>query len=243
MLAAGTEARASGLPLIMHATELRTAKVALRAGAHLLVHSVRDTVLDDEFIELARRSGTIYCPTLTVADGYERLMSATLNGRAPDLDDPNSCVDAHVIARLAETATLGAERVDTARFERMRDRRSAQVAIMAANLRRALESGIPVAMGTDAGNPLTLHGPSVYTEMEAMQTAGLTPIQVLTTATRNGARAMGREADFGTIQAGKIADLLVLDADPTQDIRNMRALRHVMRAGELRDAHEYRRHE
>ena len=105
---------------------------------------------------------------------------------------------------------------------------------MAANLRRVVEAGIPVAMGTDAGNPLTLHGPSVYAEMEAMQAAGLTPMQVLLAATRDAAAAMGRGDDLGTVEAGKIADLLVLDADPVADVANLRRLRAVVRAGVLR---------
>jgi imidazolonepropionase-like amidohydrolase len=89
-------------------------------------------------------------------------------------------------------------------------------------------------MGTDAGNPLTLHGPSVYAEMEAMQAAGLTPMQVLTASTRGGALAMGREKDLGTIEKGKQADLLIVGADPTQDVKNLRQVRYVVRGGVVR---------
>ena len=105
---------------------------------------------------------------------------------------------------------------------------------MAANLKRVSDAGIPVAMGTDAGNPLTLHGPSVYAEMEAMQAAGMTPMEVLVAATRGGARAMGVERETGTLERGKSADLLVVAADPTKDVANLRKLRFVMRAGVLR---------
>jgi len=75
--------------------------------------------------------------------------------------------------------------------------------------------------------------PSVYLEMEALQEAGLTPLEVLTAATRNGALAMGRLDDFGTVERGKIADLMVLDADPTADIRNVRRVALVVRGGEV----------
>ncbi len=91
--------------------------------------------------------------------------------------------------------------------------------------------GIPIAMGTDAGNPGTAHGPSVYREMEAMQAAGMPAAEVLASATRVAARAMGRERDLGSIEAGKVADLVVLDADPTVDIANARRVRLVMRGG------------
>jgi imidazolonepropionase-like amidohydrolase len=109
---------------------------------------------------------------------------------------------------------------------------------MAANLKRVHAAGIPIAMGTDAGNPLTLHGPSVFAEMEAMQAAGMTAHDVLVASTRGGARAMGRDASIGTLEKGKEADLLVLGADPTSDIANMRQLRWVVRAGVLRSAGE-----
>ena len=91
-------------------------------------------------------------------------------------------------------------------------------------------------VATDAGNPLTLHGPSIFTEMEAMQAAGVPAADILVMATRNGARAMGRERDFGTLEPGKLADLLVLAEDPRADVRAFRSRTHVMRAGRLYDA-------
>jgi imidazolonepropionase-like amidohydrolase len=108
------------------------------------------------------------------------------------------------------------------------------------NLRAVQRAGIPVVMGTDAGNPLTLHGPAVYAELEAMREAGLTPAEVLVAATRNGATAMGRGADFGTVAAGKLADLVVLAADPLADVRNWRRLRYVVRGGVVRSVEEFR---
>jgi imidazolonepropionase-like amidohydrolase len=95
-------------------------------------------------------------------------------------------------------------------------------------------------MGSDAGNPLTLHGPSVYAEMEAMQTAGLAAAEVLVTATQGGAMALGRLDDLGTIEVGKIADLLIVEADPTETIANLRRLRFVVRGGVIRSVDELR---
>jgi imidazolonepropionase-like amidohydrolase len=109
-----------------------------------------------------------------------------------------------------------------------------------ANLKRVADAGIPIAMGTDAGNPLTLHGPSIYAEMDAMQAAGMTPMQVLVAATRGGSMAMGVSEVTGTVEKGKAADLLVVGADPIQDIANLRRLRFVMRAGVLRSVEELR---
>ncbi len=70
--------------------------------------------------------------------------------------------------------------------------------------------------------------------MEAMQAAGIDAADIVVMSTRNGAIAMNRLDDFGTLEAGKIADLIVLAEDPTEDVGAFRALTHVMRAGALR---------
>ncbi len=238
--AAGEEGKRLGLPLVAHAMELGSAKAALRAGARVLVHGVWDARVDDEFIELARSAGAVFCPTLTVLEGYRRLSEHVLESRAPAVDDPNGCVDPETLARVAETASLGSGRVDRALHERKKAGYEARRLLMADNLRRVHAAGIPVAMGTDAGNPLTLHGPSVYAEMEAMQEAGMRPMDVLVASTRSGALAMGRLADLGTIEAGKLADLLVVAGDPAADISNLRKLRYVVRGGVVRPLEELR---
>jgi imidazolonepropionase-like amidohydrolase len=237
--AAGEEARRVNLPLIVHATGLPEAKAALRAGARVLVHSVAEDEIDDEFLDLARQAGTIYTPTLTVVDGYGRLFEAAAAGAVPAIDDPHGCVDSETRSRLAESAELQS-RVDATRAAAARARIARQSRVAAANLMRVQRAGIPVALGTDAGNPLTLHGPAVYAELEAMQAAGMAPAEVVVAATRNGARAMGREADLGTIAAGKAADLLVLGADPTADVKAFRQLLYVVRGGVLRPVAELR---
>jgi imidazolonepropionase-like amidohydrolase len=93
------------------------------------------------------------------------------------------------------------------------------------------DAGIPVALGTDAGNPLTLHGASVFMELEAMQAAGLAPRDVLVAGTRNSARVAGLDS-VGTVTAGAVADLVVLDADPLADIHNVRRIALVVRRGQ-----------
>ena len=235
--AAGEAARAHNLPLIVHATGLAEAKEALRAGAKLLVHSVGDQPVDDEFLALAKQGGAIYCPTLTVFNGYYRMNKGAAEHQAPAVDDPNGCVDPATRAKVAETARVTVS-VSPDRIKTLETRVTAGERIAAANLKRVLDAGIPIAMGTDAGNPLTLHGPSVYAEMEAMQAAGLTPLQVLTASTRGGATAMGRAKDLGTVEKGKLADLLIVAADPAADIANLRKVRYVVRGGAVRSIEE-----
>ena len=232
--AAGDEAAKAKLPLIVHATELARAKAAIRAGAKLLVHSVDDAPLDDEFIALAKQQGTIVTPTLTVVGGYMRMYEALLSRKAPSIDDPHGCVDAEKRAKIASTAALDAGTMTAERLTAATKRTAAEYRVAAANLKRLVDAGIPIATGTDAGNPLTLHGPSIYAEMEAMQAAGMTPMQVIASTTAVAARAAGLDGVTGTIEKGKSADLLVLAGDPSADVANFRKLKHVMRGGVLR---------
>ena len=228
--AAGDEARRVGLPLIVHATGLWEAKDALRAGARILVHSVSSEPVDDEFLTLARRQGAIYVPTLTVPDGYQQVRARRFERDR----QPLGCVDPGTRAKALATDTVAlAQRMPTPAAEERSARTRRLMAQAAANLKRVRDAGIPVALGTDAGNPLTLHGASVPMELEAMQAAGLTPLDVLMAATRNGARALGLGQHEGTVTAGATADLVVLDADPLTDIRNVRRVALVVRRGEI----------
>ncbi|WP_181918392.1 MULTISPECIES: amidohydrolase family protein [unclassified Wenzhouxiangella] len=234
----GDAAREAGLPLIVHATELRNAKAALRAGAQMLVHSVEDQLVDEEFIQLLQEAEAFYAPTLIVGANWGRAMSSVRVGvEPPPIDDPNGCVDSETKRVIAEAGQLGsAGQLTGAILERVFSGfldEGAGRAIAGLNLIRVHEAGVPVVTSTDAGNPLTLHGPSIYAEMEAMESAGIPPSEILVMSTRNGAAAMGGLDDFGTLAAGKLADLIVLEDNPSQSAGAYRSITHVMRAGEL----------
>lgn len=238
----GQEAEAQGLPLVVHATELRNAKAALRAGAGMLVHSVSDTLVDDEFIRLARERGTVYAPTLIVGRNWRRAIASVAFGVVQPLDDPNGCVDAETRRVIADApalqATLPAERRDPAAVFAMLESSGRDAAITSDNLRRVHEAGIPIVTATDAGNPLTVHGPSIYAEMEAMERAGLSATEVLVMSTQNGAALMSRLDDFGTVETGKLADLVVLAEDPGISTSAFRSITHVVRGGVVHDISE-----
>jgi imidazolonepropionase-like amidohydrolase len=238
MRAAGDEARQQKLPLIVHATDLALAKEALRAGARVLVHSVWDVAVDAEFIELAKTNNAIVTPTLTVGRGYLRMSQSVVDRKPPSVDDPNGCVGPQTLAKVAETATLPESMVKAEAIAARETRTIERERLSAANLKTLVTAGVAIATGTDAGNPLTLHGPSMYGEMEAMQRAGMTPMQVIVSSTAIAARAAGVAAETGTIEKGKSADLVLLSADPTKDVTNFRRIRHVMRGGVLRSIEE-----
>jgi len=225
LVLAGDEARRLKRPLIVHATQLGTAKDALRAGATVLVHSVETAEVDSEFVSLALRNHAIVIPTLTVREGYADVYL----GRSPALRYPLECVDRATRAKIErvlpeERRVRGSERVRSGAWDEQRR-------TMDRNLIRMRDAGVAIAVGTDAGNPGTAAGPSIFREMEAMQSAGMTAAEVLASATVIGARAMGAANDVGVAEAGKVADLAVFEADPSLDIRNARQLVMVVRNG------------
>jgi imidazolonepropionase-like amidohydrolase len=234
--AVADEVALQGNKLIVHATNLDQAKEALRLEARVLVHSVDDQPVDEEFLDLAKQAGATYCPTLVVMRGYFNAFRSL--GGAFEFNDPNNAVDPDT-RKLLQSASLfldylpNPEGYDNliANYGEAVNRREKT---MAENLKRVYEAGIPIAVSTDAGNPGTLHGISIYDELEAMQQAGIPPADLIVMATRNGALTMDREGDFGTLEKGKMADLIVLDRDPAADIGNMRSITHVMRGGLLR---------
>lgn len=232
----GALAEQAGLDLIVHATSLREAKMALRAGAKLLVHSVQDTLVDQEFLDLMARNGTTYAPTLVVGRNWSRAMASIMLNRPHEIDDPNSCVDPGTVAKIGNTEILQdylPERMRSVEAALRRVERSGNVGIMMENLRRVHAAGLYIATATDAGNPFTLHGPSIYNEMEAMQAVGISATDVIVMSTKMGAAIMNRLNDIGTLEPGKIADLIILTENPLEDVRAFRGVTHVMRMGQL----------
>jgi imidazolonepropionase-like amidohydrolase len=104
---------------------------------------------------------------------------------------------------------------------------------MQALVRAYFDGGVLLTAGSDEPNSWVVPGPSLHTELELLVEAGLSPLQVLTIATRNGAESLGILKEVGTVSAGKRADLLLLDRDPTKDIRSTRAISLVVNRGRV----------
>jgi len=226
--AAGDAAHAAGVRLAVHATELIVAKASLRAGADFLVHSVEDAAVDEEFLALAKNNRALYCPTLFVTLGYRYALSNTWQPTEAE----RRLADPQILAAMNDLEKIPKEKLPERVVKAMNQPTSPKPsAIALQNLRKVWDAGIPVVMGTDAGNIGTLHGPSVFREMEIMTQAGLSPLQVLRTATSNGSKAMGMERDIGTLAAGKLADLVILDADPLADVTNLSKIHRVIKDG------------
>ena len=101
--------------------------------------------------------------------------------------------------------------------------------------RRLHEGGALLAAGSDLPNPWVIPGVSLHHELRLLHDAGIPPLEVLQIATYNGAVALGLEGEIGSIEPGKLADLLVLAADPTASLHNTRAIQHIFQRGEFLD--------
>jgi imidazolonepropionase-like amidohydrolase len=215
------ESHAAGVRVAVHATQLEIARAALGAGADILAHSVEDRPVDEAFIGLSRERKVVYIPTLIVHEGYRDVLGqrVELTDIERRLGDPES------IATWGDLARLPFWKRPSRSF-RWPSREP-----MFGNLKRLREGGIIIAAGTDAGNIGTLHGPALHRELERMAETGLSTREILTAATQGGARAMGRASELGTIEAGKLADFLLVDADPLAEIANTRLIYRVVKGG------------
>lgn len=222
------EAHAAKVRVAVHATGLETARAAVQAGADILVHGVEDREVDTAFLALLRKRGVIYTTTLDVYGGYRRTYS-----QQPGFTEREyALADPQVMGTLSDLphlpATIIPERIRKIMGTSLPD---APLGMQLRNLRAVRDAGIAIAMGTDAGNIGTLPGPSIYREFALMARAGLTPREVLASATINGAKLMGRASEIGLIAKGRHADMVVLDADPLADVANLSRVATIVRGG------------
>lgn len=217
------EARAHDLKVLVHLYALDEAREVVRRGASGLAHSIRDHPVDEAFLELARERGIIALPALV---GHAANL-AYADG--PDfLDDPGlPLLFADSVLEIMGSRTYQEGRAAAQNLAQNRQ----DYAMAAENALRLYQAGIPLGIGTDSGPPGRFQGLWEHREMELLVEAGIPPMEVIRAATLNGARFLDIQGQYGSVEAGKVADLLILDANPLDDIRNSRRIHQVWMDG------------
>lgn len=226
------ESHKNNLRVAVHATQLNTAKLAVKAGADILVHSVNNFGVDEEFTKMLTENNVAYIPTLVVSANYSIMNGAY--DRISQLDFALS--NPYPLGTFFDLAHLDEPELRERLKEQLPNRRAFNAlrdSVMALNLKTLHDAGALISTGTDAGNPGTFHATSYYTELEHMQAAGLSNAEILRASTINGARALGEEENFGTLEAGKRADILVLNSNPLEDLGNLLDMSYLMNRGHL----------
>ncbi|CAN5208630.1 amidohydrolase family protein [soil metagenome] len=212
------ESHAHDTPLAAHIVALEDAKRILQNNGDLIAHSVRDEPVDRELIDLMLERDICITPTLT------REISTYIYAEEPDFfDDPFFLEKANpdVLEQLRDPEAQ--DRFTGEAAEYYRD----ALPLAKENMMSLHNSGIRVALGTDSGPPARFQGYFEHMEMEMMQEAGMTPAEVLLSATAYAAECMRIDEKVGTLEEDKAADFVVLENDPLANIRNLRDIHSV----------------
>lgn len=210
------EAHKNGIEVLTHTVTLEKAKVAARAGVDVIAHGIGNNDVDEELIQLMKKHGTSYAPTLAVYEQRPRYTSSPL------LD---TVLEPAVKSPLQSAAAPAdpPQRTVAAQTKRWKH--------LMNNTRLLKQAGINFGDGTDSGITGTHHGWATLREMKLLVKGGLTPLEAITAATGGSAKAIKVESERGTITAGKLADLVLIDGEPHKNINDIEKVRRVFLGG------------
>jgi imidazolonepropionase-like amidohydrolase len=226
------EAHKHNLKVAVHATERITAQLAVENGCDILVHSIDNEILKDDFIQLLKKKKTILCPTVIVGDGYMNTLGQKLSISQHELlrADPFQLGTLMDLKHLSDTALIN--RYKTMVNSPLQvEKQKKENANITQNLKLLADAGVLIATGTDAGNIGTLHASSYLNELLAMSAAGMSNWQILQASTINGAKLVSKEKEFGSITPGKKANLILLSANPVEKLENITKIELVINRG------------
>jgi len=218
------EAHKNNLRVAAHIHDMDDAKAILGVGGDILAHGVRDKPVDAEFIRVMKERKAWYIATLALDDAN------FIYAERPELvSDPvlSRWMNPAVKALISDPAWRARVMASPAAQSAKRD-----LAMNKANLLAVHKAGIPIGFGSDSGVGLRIPGLAEHRELTLMVEAGLTPLESIAIATSNAARLLKLE-DRGVLRAGMLADLVVLDASPLDDIGNTLKINSVVHRGRV----------
>ena len=247
-------ARDHGRPIYVHVNDNRGVDIALDLGAHALTHLVPDEP-SEKRLDRIRRTNMHVIPTLYTVEHFvvryqPELLDAPMTRLTVPAVERETARDPRVWDEYVKRFTLLAAPYLPEWYAGWWGNvyfTESRVRSLVRNLQEQLmmhhDAGVPIAMGTDSGGwphmPNLFHGPTAVREMELMVEAGMTPVEVLRSATVIPAYMMGIEHLVGTIEVGKRADLIVVRGNPLEDIAALRDIEWVMKDGEIRRPTEW----
>jgi imidazolonepropionase-like amidohydrolase len=210
-----------GIRSTVHISSELRSEEAIFAGADSLAHPVIQGPVSDSFVKLMAAKKIPFASTLTIGENYSRL------AEHPEfLDQPLYAASFSAADRQTLKTKTRADyqaRLWTSWMKLM-------TPVAEENIRKVHAAGGVVALGTDQSS-----GPASHRELELLVAAGIKPFDVITIATHNGAMLLGKADQLGSVEPGKLADLLLLNADPTADINNVKKIAFVMKGGQIID--------
>ena len=213
------EAHKHGLRVVVHVYYLADARDLVEAGADGFLHLVRDEEMDDALVARMKAKKMFVTPNLSTSE------AGTYTNKPAWLDDPLLAESASpaMIKKVADVyaARAGGQPRTAALASYQKQQRS--VARLAA-------AGVTIALGDDTGIENTFYGYGEHHELELMVAAGMTPMQVIVSATSTGAKLLKLDR-LGTLARGKSADFIVLDANPLESIANTKKISKVYQRG------------
>jgi imidazolonepropionase-like amidohydrolase len=218
------EAHRHGLRVAAHVYYLEDARRLVQSGVDVLAHSVRDQEIDDTLVAEMKQKGVFYIPTLSL-DKYNLLVT----DNPAWINDPffRTSLEPNVIERITSETFREKQRNDSTL-----PRKKAAFETAKRNVQKLHKAGITIVLGTDSGaQPIRAQGFSEHLELQLLTEAGLTPMEAIVAATRNAAKMLGIDKQYGTLEPGKKANFVVLDGNPLQDIQQTHRLDGVWKYG------------
>jgi len=222
------EAHRQGMNVYTHASQLSDVRDALAGGVDLIAHGfAEELTAQSDIAQMIVQQKVSWLPDINNAESSVKIFDHPEIWEDPTLLKSVPAVyiemahDPKVLARLE------------GRLER--SRRSHQMRMRTVKV--LYDMGANILVGTDStGAPHRMfYGWDIHRELEHLVNAGMTPMDVIVAASRKAAEYLGQEKELGTVEAGKIADLLILSGNPLEDIRNSRTIEQVIYAGRLID--------